>query len=56
MKKHYHQYNSKPARHQPAYPNAADSNYFAGKAMEILTAVTSGFGVITAMVFLVILA
>ena len=41
---------------QPAYPNAADTNYFTKKALEILTAVISSMGCIAAMVFLVILA
>lgn len=41
---------------QPVYPNAADANYFTGKALQILTALASGIGVVTAMVFLVILA
>lgn len=41
---------------QPMYPNAADTNYFAEKALEILTAVISGTGVVTAMLFLVAIA
>lgn len=41
---------------QPAYPNAADTNYFTKKALEILTAVVSGMGCLAAMVFLVIIA
>ena len=41
---------------QPVYPNAADTNYFTEKAMEILTAVVSGMGCIAAMVFLVVIA
>ena len=40
----------------PMYPNAADANYFSRKASEILTAVVSGMGVLTAMVFLVVIA
>ena len=40
-------------RSQPAYPNAADSSYFAGKALNILTAIVSGLGFVSAMVFLV---
>ena len=38
---------------QPMYPNAADERYFTQKALEILTAVISGTGVITLMLFLV---
>jgi len=40
---------------QLQYPNAAPSSYFARKALDILTAVVSGVGLITAMVFLVTL-
>ena len=38
---------------QPMYPNAADSRYFAGKALNIATALVSGMGFISAMLFLV---
>lgn len=38
---------------RPAYPNAADSSYFTGKALNIVTAIVSGMGFITAMLFLV---
>lgn len=55
--------NAKKYRHltvykpgQPAYPNAADSNYFAGKALNVMTAIVSGMGFISAMVFLVTMA
>lgn len=41
---------------QPAYPNAADTNYFTAKALEILTAVASGLGCVAGMIFLVIMA
>lgn len=41
---------------QPAYPNAADNNYFAGKALNIITAIISGIGFISAMLFLVTMA
>ena len=41
---------------QPAYPNAADTNYFTAKALEILTAVVSGLGCMAGMIFLVIMA
>lgn len=41
---------------QPAYPNAADTNYFTQKSLEILTAVASGLGCMAGMVFLIILA
>lgn len=37
----------------PAYPNAADSNYLAQRALNILTGIVSGMGFISAMVFLV---
>lgn len=44
----------KPRR--PTYPNAADNRYFAEKALDILTAVVSGMGLVTAMLFLVTLS
>lgn len=43
-------------RTQPIYPNAADTNYFTAKALEILTALVSGLGCVAGMVFLVIMA
>ena len=39
-------------RHAAPYPNAADDRYFAGKALDILTALVSGAGIVSAMVFL----
>lgn len=41
---------------QPMYPNAADHNYFAQKALDVVTAIVSGMGFTTAMVFLFTLA
>lgn len=41
---------------RPAYPNAADPSYFAAKALNVITAVVSGMGFITAMTFLVTMA
>ena len=38
---------------QPRYPNAADPNYFAQKALDVLTALASGVGLFSAMIFLV---
>ena len=38
---------------QPRYPNAADHNYFARKALDVMTAIASGFGLFSAMLFLV---
>ena len=52
--KHSHLILYKPQ--QPPYPNAADSQYFAQKALDILTAIVSGVGFISAMVFLFTLA
>lgn len=40
---------------EPLYPNAADTGYFTRKLLDILTAVVSGIGFTTAMVFLVTL-
>ena len=41
---------------QSAYPNAADSHYFMGKALNIVTAIVSGMGIVSAMLFLVAVA
>ena len=41
---------------QPAYPNAADSEYYAGKALNVMTAIVSGLGFVSAMLFLVTMA
>ena len=38
---------------KPRYPNAADHNYFARKALDVMTAIASGFGLFSAMIFLV---
>ena len=38
---------------EPPYPNAADHNYFARKALDVVTAIASGFGLFSAMIFLV---
>lgn len=38
---------------QPIYPNAADNRYFAQKALDVMTALVSGVGFVTAMLFLV---
>lgn len=40
---------------QPTYPNAADKNYINRKLLDIATAIVSGMGFITAMVFLIAL-
>lgn len=41
---------------QPAYPNAADNRYFAAKALNVMTAIVSGMGFASAMLFLVTMA
>ncbi|MBQ8834664.1 MAG: hypothetical protein IJ001_07055 [Oscillospiraceae bacterium] len=41
---------------KPIYPNAADPSYFTEKALDILTAIVSGLGFATAMLFLITLA
>ena len=38
---------------QPAYPNAAEPGYFANRALNVVTALVSGMGFVSAMVFLV---
>jgi len=40
---------------QPMYPNAADKNYITRKLLDIATAIASGMGLVTAMVFLITL-
>ena len=41
---------------QPMYPNAADVNYFKQKALDVVTAIISGIGFASAMIFLVTMA
>ena len=41
---------------QPAYPNAADRNYIAQRALNVVTALVSGIGFASAMLFLVTMA
>ena len=45
---HLHIYQAR----QPAYPNAADRRYLIQKVLDILTAVVSVAGFVSAMVFL----
>ena len=40
-------------QYQTMYPNAADRNYRTARALNVVTAVVSGMGFISAMVFLV---
>ena len=57
MKKHYRNNNHPTGKTRgPAYPNAADERYFRTKALDLLTAIVSGMGLISAMLFLVTLA
>ena len=55
-----HKKNNKGGNHHeeqeevaPIYPNAADHDYFARKALDVVTAIASGFGLFSAMIFLV---
>lgn len=41
---------------EPMYPNAADHNYFARKALDVMTIIVSSMGFVSAMLFLVTLA
>lgn len=41
---------------QPKYPNAADNSYFAARALNVMTAIVSGMGLVSATLFLVTLA
>lgn len=58
MKKNHKKYpHLTIVRHsQPAYPNAADSNYFTTRALNIITGIVSGLGFASAMLFMVTLA
>ena len=57
MKKNHRTYNTRTYRPDPVpYPNAADAQYFKAKALNILTAIVSGMGLVSAMLFLVTLA
>lgn len=53
-KKHNHLSIYKPS--QPVFPNAAEPRYFAEKALNILTAIVSGMGFASAMLFLATMA
>ena len=57
MKKNHrtNPYNRNTQRPVP-YPNAADDRYFKSKALDLLTAIVSGMGLVSAMLFLVTLA
>lgn len=46
--KHYHPTHRKV----PEYPNAADNSYYAQKLLDIITAITSGIGLIFSLLFL----
>ena len=51
-KKHYAHLRIVETR-QPRYPNAADHTYFQRKALDVMTAIASGFGLFSATIFLV---
>lgn len=50
MNKHAH---LRIYKSEPMYPNAADHNYFAQKALDGITILVSSMGFVTAMVFLI---
>ena len=57
MKQNHRTYKTRTYCTNPVpYPNAADAQYFRAKALNILTAIVSGMGLISAMLFLVTLA
>ena len=57
MKKNHRISKQNTYRPRPApYPNAADERYFKAKALDLLTAIVSGMGLISAMLILVTLA
>lgn len=47
--------NHKAFTNRPAYPGAANQRYFVNKALETLTAIVSGMGFITVMIFFLLL-
>lgn len=52
MKKQHHTPNLKLVN-QPKYPNAASPQYYRQKALDVVTAIVSAAGFISAMVFLI---
>lgn len=40
----------------PRYPNAADKNYYIHKAVDVAAAIISGLGLVSVMLFMVILS
>lgn len=42
-------------RPEPRYPNAASSSYVNRRILDIVTAIASGMGLVTAMLFLITL-
>ena len=55
-KKHHNPHLTLHKTSQPAYPNAAGPHYFATKALNVMMAMVSGMGFISAMLFLVTIA
>lgn len=51
-----HKHSRQTAIRQPMYPNAADTQYFEEKALEILAAIFTSIGIISLMVFLITMA
>ena len=56
MKKNKYPHLKLMPQQQPLYPNAADSQYYRQKAVDIITGIVSGMGFVSAMVFLVTLS
>ena len=54
--KHTAKHHSYSARrgHRYAYPNAADSRYFAEKLLDGVTAVITGMGAVTVLLYLIV--
>jgi hypothetical protein len=52
VKKNYYTYSAPAVRSYP-YPNAAEPGYFAEKVLDGLTALITGIGAITVMIFLI---
>lgn len=52
-KKRRHPYSARRRWHY-AYPNAAEPGYFAGKLLDGLTALVTGMGTVTVMIFLLL--
>lgn len=49
----HHSYSARHS-HRYAYPNAADSSYFAEKLLDGVTALVTGMGAVTVLLYLIL--